>query len=280
MKRQLLFILVCLFVLNYTSAEIPFNDFNVAPTDITLSSEAINENKSSGTTVGTLSSTDADFGDTFTYTLVAGIGHADNASFSVSGSDLLSAASFNHEMKDSYSIRVRTTDANGLWYEEEFTITVNDINEIPTDSALTSTNINENESSGTTVGALSTTDVDDGDTFTYTLVAGTGDTNNASFSILGSDLLSGASFNHEIKDSYSIRIQTTDANGLSYAQGFIITVNDVNEIPTDIALSSTDINENESSGTTVGTLSTTDVDDGDTSSYTLVAGVGDTNNGS
>ena len=280
MKRQLLFILVCLFVLNYTSAEIPFNDFNFAPTDITLSSEAINENKSSGTTVGTLSSTDADFGDTFTYTLVAGIGDADNASFSVSGSDLLSAASFNHEMKDSYSIRVRTTDANGLWYEEEFTITVNDINEIPTDSALTSTNINENESSGTTVGALSTTDVDDGDTFTYTLVAGTGDTNNASFSILGSDLLSGASFNHEIKDSYSIRIQTTDANGLSYAQGFIITVNDVNEIPTDIALSSTDINENESSGTTVGTLSTTDVDDGDTSSYTLVAGVGDTNNGS
>ena len=280
MKRQLLFISVCLFVFNYTSAEIPFNDYNVAPTDMALSSTNINENESSGTTVGALSTTDADAGDTFTYTLVSGIGDTDNASFSIVGSNLLSTASFDHETKASYLIRVRTTDSNNLFYEEAFTIIVNDVNEIPTDSALSSTDIDENETSGTIVGALSTTDIDDGDTFTYNLVAGTGDTDNASFSISGSNLLSGASFDHEAKDSYSIRVETTDANGLSYAQGFTITVNDVNETPTDIELSSTNIDENESSGTTVGTLSTTDIDAADTFTYTLVTGAGDTGNGS
>ena len=38
---------------------------------------------------------------------------------------------FDFETKASYSIRVRTTDAGGLWYEEAFTISVTDVSEIP-----------------------------------------------------------------------------------------------------------------------------------------------------
>ena len=43
---------------------------NDAPTDLALSSETVAENAESGTTVGTLSTTDPDAGGTFTYTLV------------------------------------------------------------------------------------------------------------------------------------------------------------------------------------------------------------------
>ena len=56
-----------------------------APTDITLSSSIIPENSVVGTAVGNFSTTDPDAGDTFTYTLVAGTGATDNASFTIAG---------------------------------------------------------------------------------------------------------------------------------------------------------------------------------------------------
>ena len=59
------------------------------------------------------------------------------------------------------------------------------INSAPTDIALSPSSVAENQPSGTTVGTLSTTDPDAGNTFTYTLVSGTGSTDNASFTIVG-----------------------------------------------------------------------------------------------
>ncbi len=52
---------------------------NTAPTNIALSANTINENVSGNSAVGTLSSTDADASNTFTYTLVAGTGSTDNS---------------------------------------------------------------------------------------------------------------------------------------------------------------------------------------------------------
>lgn len=103
---------------------------NSAPTNLLLSNTTVAENLAVGTTVGTFSSQDPDAGNTFTYTLVAGTGSADNASFTISGSNLLTAASFNYEAKNSYSVRVRTTDQGGLWYEKVLTITVTDEDEL------------------------------------------------------------------------------------------------------------------------------------------------------
>jgi len=102
---------------------------NSAPTDISLSASSINENVAANSTVGTLSTTDPDAGNTFTYTLVSGTGSTDNGAFNISGSSLRITASPNYEAKNSYSVRVRTTDQGGLWYEEAFTITINDVNE-------------------------------------------------------------------------------------------------------------------------------------------------------
>ena len=45
--------------------------------------------------------------------------------------------------------------------------------------------IAENQPIGTAVGTFSTTDPDAANTFTYTLVSGTGSTDNASFAIVG-----------------------------------------------------------------------------------------------
>jgi hypothetical protein len=103
---------------------------NIAPTNISISNSALDENVVSNSTVGTLSSTDANIGNTFTYTLVAGAGNTDNAAFSISGSSLQINSSPDFETKSSYSIRVRTTDQGSLTFEKSFTITINDLVEV------------------------------------------------------------------------------------------------------------------------------------------------------
>jgi gliding motility-associated-like protein len=104
---------------------------NVAPTNITLSSSSISENNTVGAVIGTLTSTDADAGDTHTYTLVSGLGSTDNTSFTVVGNQLKAAIAFDYETKTSYSVRLRSTDAGGLSFEKVFTITINNVNETP-----------------------------------------------------------------------------------------------------------------------------------------------------
>jgi gliding motility-associated-like protein len=254
--------------------------YNTAPTDVALSSTSVAENAASGTTVGTLSATDSDAGDTFTYTLVSGTGSTDNASFTIAGSTLRTAAVFDFETKSSYSVRVRVTDAGGLTFEKAFTIGVTNVNEAPTNISASASSVAENAASGTTVATLSATDIDAGDTFTYTLVSGTGDTDNASFAITGSTLSTAAVFDFETKSSYSIRVRVTDAGGLSFEKVFTIGVTDVNDAPTNISASASSVAENAASGTTVATLSATDADAGDTFTYTLVSGTGDTDNAS
>jgi Ca2+-binding RTX toxin-like protein len=96
----------------------------LAPTDLALSSQVVGEQQPVGTAVGTLSTTDPNTQDTFTYSLVSGTGAADNASFSIEGSTLKTAGVFDSRIKSSYSILVRTTDPAGLTFEKAFTISV------------------------------------------------------------------------------------------------------------------------------------------------------------
>ncbi len=104
--------------------------------------------------------------------------------------------------------------------------------------ALSNNSVAENQPSGTTVGTLSATD-QDADTHTYSLVSGTGDTDNGSFQISGSTLQTNAEFDYEAKSSYAIRVQTSDGNGGTFQKQ--LTVTNANDGPTDIALSESDV---------------------------------------
>ena len=205
---------------------------NTAPTNITLSTATVNENNVAGAGIINLTATDANIGEAFTYTLVAGTGDTDNASFTINGSSLRAVAAFDFETKTSYSFRLKVTDKGGLSFEKEFTISVINVNEAPTALALSNTSVLENGASGTTVGTLAGTDADAGDTHTYALVTGTGANDNASFTIVGNSIRTAAVFDFETKSSYSVRVRVTDAGGLSFEKAFTITVTDVNEAPT------------------------------------------------
>ncbi len=257
---------------------ITVTNINEAPTDIGLSASTIAENMAINTTVGTLTTSDPDAGNTFTYSLVNGIGSADNTSFHIDGSNLLTLASFNYEVKNSYAIRLRSTDQGGAYFEEAFTITVSNVNEAPIDIALSARTIAENRPANTVVGTLSTTDPDAGNTFTYRLVGGDGGMDNGSFNIVNNSLRTSAAFDYETKASYAIRVRSTDQGGLSFEEAFTISVTNVNETPTDITLTASTVIENQTGDTEVGVLSTIDPDGAGTFTYSLVGGAGSADN--
>ena len=201
---------------------------NSAPSDISLSNASISQGLPSGTTVGAFSTSDPDAGDTHTYSLVSGGGSADNLSFSISGNTLLTAGALSAR---DYTIRVRSTDsgAGALYLDENFTISVTEANLAPTDISLSSTIFNENVASSSPVGTFSTTDANSGDSFTYAFAAGLGDTDNSAFSISGSSLSINASPDYETKNSYTIRVRSTDLGGLSIEKQFTLSVNDLDD---------------------------------------------------
>ncbi|MFN4973210.1 MAG: cadherin domain-containing protein [Bacteroidota bacterium] len=252
--------------------QINVRDINDAPTDIALSISNINENRPAGSFIGMFSSTDPDQGNTFTYSLVNGLGGNNNALFAIRNDSLFTSAVLDFETVSTFSIRVATTDNGSLSFQKVFTIMVNDSNDVPTAVNLSASSVNENSLLGTVVGVLSTVDADAGQSFTYSLVAGVGSSNNNLFSIVGNQLRTNAVFNFETLPSLLIRIQTNDGNGGTFSDTFRISVLDINDMPTNITLSNANSTENRPVGSVIGTLTTTDEDVNDVFSYSLTTG--------
>ncbi|MFC2138406.1 PKD domain-containing protein, partial [Bacteroidota bacterium] len=101
---------------------------NEAPTDITLSANQIAENKPAGTSIGELSTDDPNDGDIHVYSFISGTNN--NSSFSISENVLYSGKIFDYETKSSYMVSIRTTDTAGASYDEDFTISITDVDEV------------------------------------------------------------------------------------------------------------------------------------------------------
>ncbi len=240
------------------------------PVSISLSNSNINENTPIGITIGNFSTNDPDIGDTFTYSLVSGSGSSDNSSFTIVGNELRTLFSPDYEVKGSYSVRVRSTDAAGAYVERSFTITITNVNEVSTEISLSPQSIAENSPANTVVGVLSSLDPDAGDTFVYSLVAGLGSTDNAAFTITGNQLSLSNIADFETKSTYDIRVRSTDSGNLSIERTFSVTVLDINESPVinnnNLSLSATNIIEGQSASLTG---SFTDPDGGDSHVVTI-----------
>jgi len=125
-----------------------------------LSASSIAENNAANATVGTLSSTDSDAGETFTYSFASG--GADNGSFTLSSNALNLVPKADFETKSSYAVKIRSTDAGGLFFDKDFTINITNMNEVPSFTKGT----NPSRPFGTsTAQSLSgwATGIDDGD---------------------------------------------------------------------------------------------------------------------
>jgi VCBS repeat-containing protein len=134
---------------------------NDAPTLIVLSSSVVDENTdtSAGYSVGGLTTTDVDVGDSATYTISGG---ADSSLFAIGGAGsnelILTNGTLDFETKPSYTVIVRVTDAGGLFHDQSFTVNVVNANEAPLNTVPAAQTVAED--SVLAIGGLSVNDVD------------------------------------------------------------------------------------------------------------------------
>ncbi len=245
---------------------------NSPPTELALSNASISEAEVIGTVVGTLSTTDADAAETFTYALTAGIGDDDNGAFTINNDELQLNTTLDFETKNYFSVHVTVTDSRGAQLSKSFNITVTDIQEGPTSLNLSTSNVPENTEPDFPVATLSVTDEDNPDDYSFQLVNGDGSTDNTSFRIEGNQLVVRNPLNFEEDNDLSIRIRATDGADGAIESPFAISVVDTNDPPSAMASSGRFFEENLPIGTGVSEFTTTDEDANDQFTYTLTQG--------
>ncbi|TXC78672.1 cadherin domain-containing protein [Luteibaculum oceani] len=255
--------------------KIAVEDQNDVPQDVFLSTNIFDENLDFGSTIANLSTLDEDADETFTYELTQG--EVDNALFSIVGSELRTNSQFDFETKSSYFVKIKVTDQGGLSLSKQFSLTVNNTNDIPTDISLTSYTVKENKTSGQAFAKLVATDQDPSDNFTFSLVSGLGDDNNSNFNIFGDSLYVNTNLDFETQSTHFIRVRVSDGTG-SYEKSLTIGILDAFDAPTAIELSSDMIAENKEVGTLVATLLAIDVDAQDSHTFSFAEGLNDDDN--
>ena len=248
------------------------------PPVISNQSFNIDENSSSGSSVGTIVASDPDPDQTITYAIQSG--NASNAFSLNSNSGVLTvnnAGALNYETTTSFSLVVMVTDngASPMSSSANITINVNDVNEDPVmeDQDF---EIEENTPGGQSVGTILATDPDNGQTLSYSIVSGN---SSGAFSIgLTSGIITvanAAALDFETTTSFTLLVEVED-NGqgnLSDQATVTIDVLDVNEVPI-VGDYSFTVEENSSNGTIIGTVTGTDPDQGQTLTYSFSSGNG------
>ena len=240
---------------------------NESPGLIKSSSSVININSPARSLVSSLSSADPDTNDSITYSLDNTLGTYDNEFFILAGNALRLQNQITDSAKKKFNLNIKAKDKDGLEVNEIFTY---EINSIPLEIQASNLAFKENTIIGTKILEFSCIDIDKNDTFIYSFIPGQGANDNDQFSILGNQLVINKSSNFENKSIYSIKIRATDRGGLSVEQIFSLKVENVNERPEDIKLSSYEILENSPTDSIVSIIRTDDPDKMNQFTYQII----------
>ncbi|AYQ56272.1 hypothetical protein MS2017_0533 [Bathymodiolus thermophilus thioautotrophic gill symbiont] len=183
------------------------------PTAITLTgNRTIAENTRTGTELGTLSTTDADANDTFTYT-------SSNTKFTIDNNKLKLNTTLDYENATSLSTTITVTDGNNHTFDKIFNFTVGDIDDtVPTNILLSNVNLIKGQPANTLVGTLSASDVDTNTPLTFTV----NDTTN--FKIVNGNELRTNRSTTALGNTININITASDNTNDSAPQPFTIAI--------------------------------------------------------
>jgi len=236
--------------------DIAVTNVNEAPTALALDNATVAEN-AAGAVIGNVTVTDPDAGDSHGFTV-------DDARFEVAAGQLKLKAgeTLDFEGEPLITVNVTATDQGNLSVAQAFDIAVTDVNEAPTALALDNATVAEN-AAGAVIGNVTVSDPDAGDTHGFSV-------DDARFEVAAGQLKlkAGETLDFESTPSVTVTVTATDTGGLSVAQAFDITVTDVNEAPTAIALDNATVAEN-AAGAVIGNVTVSDPDTGDSHTFAV-----------
>ena len=247
-------------------------NLNDAPSKINLSSFNINEAIFGGV-VGNITSIDDDAEDSHTYQITG----EDSEFFEIKNGQLKlkSDVIADYETKQYYSITITSSDSAGANLTQDFTITVNNINEPVSSISLEGgTFVYVPESvDGQVIGELIDNDPDLEDSHTY-LITGQ---DAKYFEVVNGvlKLKAGISLDYEtlsrsaidsdgeIFKYLDVTVTIIDSGGFAVKNDFTVYVSDVNDAPTSITLWGSNLGTGANYNAVIGKLEVADVDDQD-----------------
>ena len=246
---------------------------------------AITENSGAGQVVYTAAATDTDYTDfspassSIRYSLKADVGDASAFSINSSSGAVTLTANPDLETKASYSFTVIATDAAGNSAEKPVTLAITNVDEVApvfTSSGLASKA--ENAGADQVVYTATATDTDFApdlaSSITYSLKPHAGDASVFSINSMTGAVTLSANPDLETKASYSFTVVATDAGRNFTEKTVSLAITNVNEAPSVKATAPGSVDFVPEQNATVLDLAAvfTDVDAGDTLTYSLGAG--------
>ena len=232
--------------------------FNIIVTDvvtgITISNASIDENIE-GAVVGDLTAAIDDINATHEYSYSLSGDDADKFEVVDGQLKLKDGVSANYEEKNTYSVLVTATDSGGLSVSQNFSVTINDINEAPTDIGVSRLSLKDN-SDAAVVGTVTTVDEDGNESHSYTV-------NDDRFEVVDGvlKLKSGITIDSLTEPRVTVIVTTTDKGGLTYQEEFTLSVGTVQ-------ITGLQFEENKA-GAIIGDLSVIDSDLSGDITYTI-----------
>ncbi len=174
----------------------------------------VSEDAVAGTQVGTVSATDPDAGDTLTYSVVSG-NEAEKFAIDASAGVITVAGTLDYETASSYTLTVEASDGKGGTARATVTIGVVEVADTGAPvfgASAYAFSVIEGASVGSTVGAVSATDPNEGDTVAYSISAG----NDAGkFAIDGSTgrITLAGTLDYQTASSYTLTVTASDRKG-------------------------------------------------------------------
>ncbi|MCA6110933.1 VCBS domain-containing protein [Bradyrhizobium cenepequi] len=232
------------------------------------------------TAQGALTASDADVGDTATWSLVGNdAGHYGELTLNPDGSwsyaldnDAAQGLRAGETVQEIFT--VKATDSAGASVTQQVTVTVTGTNDVPVISGTATGAVGE-DGTLTAQGALTSSDADIGDTATWSLVGDdTGQYGSLTLNPDGSwsyaldnDAAQGLTAGETVQEIFTVR--ATDSAGASVTQQVTVTVTGTNDVPV-ISGTATGAVAEDGTLTAQGALTTSDADVGDTATWSVV----------
>jgi len=232
------------------------------------------------TASGTLTSADADIGDTATWSVVGSsnggygsltLGEDGQWSYALN-SDAAQGLKAGETVHEIFTVKV--TDASGASDTQTVTVTVTGTNDTPVISGTETGSVQEDEAL-TASGSLTVSDPDIGDTIGWSMIgpsAGNygslvlGDDGHWSYT-LDNNVAQGLKAGETAQEIFTVKV--TDASGASDVQTVTVTVTGTNDAPA-ISGTATGIVQEDEIPTVSGTLTSSDADIGDTAAWSVI----------
>ena len=233
------------------------NYVNVAPTMINISSYTYTPPSTANLVVGTLLVQDANYADTFTYSITGGA-HGDV--FNIAGDQLRITSA--GEQRTNLMVNITVTDSGGLQFDRLFHIMTTNV--VPSD--ITASPALYDPSNPTAYAAnLTVTDANPEQVHTFTIIGGK---DQANFAIVNSKL---TITNSGLRDTgLIVEVRADDGKGGVYAEN--LTINYENIPPYDVFISNNMYTPPSTVGMVVGTVSGLDWNNGQDLTFSLPAG--------